>query len=190
MNQVLIAYESPYGYTTQIANFIKDKLEEYELETVVIDVIRSKNKEIYPLAQYKGIILGTSTKISAFKKLKKTFFKKDLAQYKDDSHYVAVFTNSPSNLEMLVEPDDKYMQYIIKKLGFIPDLCEVFNPVLDFTPFSPLTSDNIDLYRIICKKKLIQNGIEVDLNGVNDFRDWKSIEEFADNFSALLVDIN
>ena len=32
--------------------------------------------------------------------------------------------------------------------------------------------------------------IEVDLNGVNDFRDWKSIEEFADNFSALLVDIN
>ncbi|MFW9950994.1 MAG: flavodoxin domain-containing protein, partial [Candidatus Thorarchaeota archaeon] len=152
MNKVLIAYESTYGYTTQVANFIKDKLVEHGLETVVVDVIRSKNVEVYPLEQYKGIILGTCIGISAFKKLKKTFFKKDLAQYKDDSHFVAVFTNNPSNLVMLVEPDNKYMRYISKKLGFIPDICEEFKPVLDFSASSPLASDDIKIFKFVSKK--------------------------------------
>lgn len=80
-NKVLIAYESTYGYTTQVANFIKDKLVERGLETVVIDVKRSEDVEVYPLEQYKGIILGICIGVSAFKKLKKSFFKKDLARY-------------------------------------------------------------------------------------------------------------
>jgi len=89
MSKVLIAYESKYGYTTQVANFIKDKLVERGLDTINVDVKRSEGVEVYPLKQYNGIILGLCIGTSAFKKLKKSFFKKDLAQYKDDSHFVA-----------------------------------------------------------------------------------------------------
>jgi len=187
MSKVLIAYESMYGYTTQVANFIKDKLVERGLETVVIDVKRSEDVEVYPLEQYKGIIVGIFLFLSSFKKLKKNFFKKDLARYKDDSHFVAVFTNNPSHLVMLIEPDNnKFVKYISKKLGFVPDACEVFKPVLDFTAFSPLTSDDRKIFKFICKRKLIKRGIEVDLNGVNDFRDWNNIAAFSDSFTALL----
>ena len=189
MNKVLIAYESEYGYTTQVANFIKEKLEDRGLEIVIVDVKRSENVEVYPLEQYSGIILGLCISVSAFKNLKKTFFKKDLAQYKDDSHFVAVFTNSPSYLVMLVEPEssrDKYVKYMSKKLGFIPDACEEFKPVLDFTAFSPLASDDIKIFKFVSKRKLIKGGIEVDLNGVNDFRDWDNIAAFANAFADLL----
>jgi len=88
---------------------------------------------------------------------------------------------------MLVEPDNnKYEQYISKKLGFIPDVCEEFKPVLDFTAFSPLASDDRKIFKFISKRKLIKRGIEVDLNGVNDFRDWDNIAAFADTFGTLL----
>ena len=185
MNKVLIAYESTYGYTTQVANFIKDKLAKRGLETVIVDVKRSEGVEVYPLEQYNGIILGLCIGTSAFKKLKKTFFKKDLAQYKDDSHFVAVFTNSPSHMRMLIEPHkgrEKYVRYISKKLAFVPDACEEFKPVLDFSAFSPLDSSDKKLARFFCKKK----GIEVDRNGSNDFRDWDNIAAFADAFADLL----
>ena len=187
MSKVLIAYESEYGYTTHVANFIKDKLEEHGLETVVIDVKRTENVEVYPLEQYNGIVFGFCIGWSAFKKLKKTFLKKDLAQYKDNSHFVAVFTNSPSYLVMLVEPDnDKYVRYVSKKLGFIPDACEEFKPVLDFTAFSPLASSDKKMFKFISKRKLMKREIDVDLNGVNDFRDWDNIAAFANAFADLL----
>lgn len=187
MNKVLIAYESEYGYTTQVANFIKDKLVERGLDTISVDVKRSEGVEVYPLEQYKGIIIGTHIGTSAFKKLRKTFFKKDLAQYKDDSHFVAVFSNSPTHMILLVKPDnDNYTRYVSKKLGFVPDALEVFKPVLDFTASSPLRSDDLKMYRFISKRKLKIGGIEVDLNGVNDFRDWNNIAAFADAFAELL----
>ncbi|MFX1476988.1 MAG: flavodoxin domain-containing protein [Promethearchaeota archaeon] len=186
MTKVLIAYESIHGYTTQVVNFIKDRLVELGLDVLTCDVIRNKNQEVYPLEQYKGIIVGTCVGVSAFKKLKKTFFKKDLVQYKDDSHFVAVFTNSPDHIVALVKPSDNYYRYISKKLGFTPDMCEVFKPVLDFTAFSPLSSDDKKIFRFISRTKLRKGGIEVDLNGVNDFRDWDNIAAFADRFASLL----
>ena len=187
MNKVLIAYESEYGYTTQVANFIKDKLVERGLDTITVDVKRSEGVEVYPLEQYIGIVLGFCIGWSAFKKLKKMFLKKDLAQYKDDSHFVAAFTNSPSYLVMLVEPDnDKYVRYVSKKLGFTPDACKEFKPVLDFTASSPLASDDMKIIRFVSKRKLMKRGIEVDLDGVNDFRDWDNIAGFANSFADLL----
>lgn len=184
MNKVLIAYESRYGYTTQVVNFLKEKLVEHGLDVVAFDVMRSKNVEVYTLEQYKGIILGTCIGVSAFKKLRKSFFKYDLARYKDNSHFVAVFTNSPSHIRILIEPHkgrEKYLKYISKKLGFVPDMCEVFKPVLDFTAFSPLDRSDKKISKMFCRSK----GIKVDFNGSNDFRDWKNITAFADNFINL-----
>ena len=184
MNKVLIAYESEYGYTTQVVNFLKERLVEHGLDVVAFDVKRSQNIEVYPLEQYKGIIIGTCIGVSAFKKLRKTFFKIDLARYKDNSHFVAVFTNSPSHIRILIEPQkgrEKYLKYISKKLGFVPDMCEEFKPVLDFTPFSPLDSSDKKVFKMFCRSK----GIEVNFNGSNDFRDWNNITAFANNFVKL-----
>lgn len=188
-NKILITYESTYGYIAQIANFIKDKLVERELETRVIDVKRSKDKEVYPLEQFKGIVLGVELFISAFKKLKKTFFKKDLAQYRDDSHFVAVFSTHPFMIGVLIDPpaeDEKFTRSISKKLGFTPDLCKFFNPVLDFTAFSPLKPDELKVIRSASRSRLKKHGIKLDSEGVNDFRDWDNIAAFADTFASLL----
>lgn len=185
----MIAYESPYGYIAQIANFIKDKLVERELETILVDVVRAKDKDVYPLEQYKGIVLGIEMFISKFKKLKKTFFKKDLAQYRDDSHFVALFSTSPMNIRILTDPpdeDESFTRSMSKKLGFTPDLCKVFNPVLDFSAYSPLERDYIKIMRSAGGSNLKKQGITLDSNGVNDFRDWDNVTAFADSFASLL----
>ena len=83
--------------------------------------------------------------------------------------------------------DEKMLSInLSKKLGFTPDMCEEFKTVLDFSASSPLESGDKKMYRFISKRKLIKNGIEMVLNGVNDFRDWDNIGAFADSFATLL----
>ncbi|MFX1477323.1 MAG: hypothetical protein ACFFCI_04255 [Promethearchaeota archaeon] len=186
--KVLIAYESRYGYVTQVANFVKDILIEKGLETINLDVERMSTVAVYPLEQYQGIIIGICENISAFKKLKKTFIKKDLGQYKEDSHPVAVFTNSPLNIPVLFKPEsehERYQLHITKKFRFRPDICEIFKPVLDFTAFSPLES-YIKSFRKSISRKAKGVGIELDYKGVNDLRDWPNIKKFTERFIMLL----
>ena len=76
--KVLIIYHSEYGYVTQIANFIKDRLQKKGLEVITVDVIRNQNTEVYPLEQYSGIILGIDQGVWRLKKLKKSFLKEIL----------------------------------------------------------------------------------------------------------------
>lgn len=188
-NKILIVYESTYGYIAQVANFLKDRLMEAGLDIDVIDVKRYKGLKVYPLEQYKGIVLGifSGSGVSSFKKLKRTFLRKDLAQYRNDSHLVGVFTTRSFNITTLNEQEDeKFARYIIKKLGFTPDLCEVFKPVLNFSALSPIEPGDRKIIRFVCERDQKQLGIRLDYTGINDFRYWDNITAFADTFVSFL----
>ena len=186
--KVLIVYHSNYGYVAQIANFIKDRLLEKGLAVVTVDVIRSQNIEVYPLEQYSGIILGVNQGLWELKKLKKSFLKEDLPYYKKQQHSVGYFENvvNPGPLLRKDKNEQRSRKYLKKKLGFIPDLVEIFKPVLDFSPFSPLERDELVLTKSFTRLVMRKSGIVIDYKGCNDFRDWDNISSFADKFIALL----
>lgn len=186
--KVLIAYHSNYGYVSQIANFIKDRLLEKGLAVVTVDVIRSQNIAVYPLEQYSGIILGVNQGLWELKKLKKSFLNTDLAHYKIQHRPIALFRNGV-NPGPLIRKDKnrvRFLKYLKKKLGFLPDLVETFNPVLDFSPFSPVERDELVISKAFTRLVMRKKGIVIDYKGCNDFRDWDNISSFADKFNALL----
>jgi menaquinone-dependent protoporphyrinogen IX oxidase len=186
--KVLIIYHSNYGYVTQIANFIKDRLLEKEVAVVTVDVIRSQNIEVYPLEQYSGIILGVSQGLWELKKLKKSFLEGDLSYYKKQQHPVGYFENvvNPGSLIRMDKNKQRLLKYLKKKLGFLPDLVEIFKPVLDFSPFSPVERGELVISKAFTRLVMRKKGIEIDYKGVNDFRDWDNISLFVDKFASLM----
>ncbi|MFW9879395.1 MAG: hypothetical protein ACFFG0_40480, partial [Candidatus Thorarchaeota archaeon] len=138
--KVLFVYHSKYGYVAQIVNFIKDRLLKKELEVITVDIIHNQNTEVYPLEQYSGILLGINEGPCELKKLKKSFLKTDLAYYKNEGCPVGLFENgvNPGPLIRKDKNKERFLKYLKKKMGFIPDLVETFNPALDFSPFSPV----------------------------------------------------
>ncbi|MFX1316198.1 MAG: hypothetical protein ACFE9T_10065 [Promethearchaeota archaeon] len=173
---------------TQIANFIKDRLLEKGLAVVTVDVIRNQNIEVYPLEQYNGIILGVNSGLWELKKLKKSFLRGDLSYYKKQQRLVGYFENdvNPGPLLRMDKNKQRLLKYLKKNLGFIPDLVEIFKPVLDFSPFSPLERDEEVMTKAFTRLVMRKKGIDIDYNGVNDFRDWDNISLFADKFVSLL----
>ncbi|MFX1572835.1 MAG: hypothetical protein ACFFB0_08800 [Promethearchaeota archaeon] len=186
--RILIVYRSEYGYVTQIAKFIKDRLLKKGLEVITVDVTRDQNTEVYPLEQYSGIMLGINQGLWELKKLKKSFLKTDLAYYKRQQLPVVLFENyvNPGLLLRKDKNKERFLKYLKKNLGFIPDLVNIFNPVLDFSPFSPVERDDRVISKTFTRLLAKKSGIVIDYKGCNDFRDWNNIALFADKFIVLL----
>ena len=76
MGKVLILYGTRYGTNKEISTEIQKKIQEVGLTTEIYNLEEHKLKEIPPLQDYNGILIGTSIKMGRWTKGVKKFVQK------------------------------------------------------------------------------------------------------------------
>ncbi|MGZ4853036.1 MAG: flavodoxin domain-containing protein [Halobacteriota archaeon] len=73
--KILIAYGSRYGSTEEIAHSMARILANAGLETQLLDLRRTKQKDWPPLASFDGVLVGSGIKIGRWTKEATAFLK-------------------------------------------------------------------------------------------------------------------
>lgn len=165
-NQVLVVYATKYGATAEIATKIGDELREAGIEATVSSV-----KDVDDINPYNAIILGSGVYIGKWRKEAVKFLQSN--QELLSGKAVWVFSSGPTGKG---EPETllkgwrfpKAQQALIEKIN--PVNITVFHGSLDEKELSGL-------------EKWMINKVDAP---TGDFRDWKSITEWAQGIANQL----
>ncbi|MFX0101113.1 MAG: flavodoxin domain-containing protein [Candidatus Hodarchaeota archaeon] len=177
MSQIAIVYGSRYGSTRGIAAHMAEKIKEKGKEVLLIDAEdKEKVKEAFS-GEIKALILGSSIAISQWTKP----MKKIIKLYKDkilNSDLLAMFVScgTASDEKGIEKACNEYVFQFAKDHDLEPKLLAAFGGVYDFSENS-----KFGMAKGILKKMLEKESPgKYDLNGVNDMRNWKKIDEFIE----------
>jgi len=180
--RVLIAYGSRWGSTKEIAGRLAGFLEEKGVEATVLDV--KKNRRWPSLEGFDGVMVGSGVKISKWMGEPLAFLRRKRDELKGKK--LALFV---SCMTVLVEPEDARRDLLVKVAegaGVEVDMMEAFGPVLDVGPGSRLGFLDKKIAEAVMLGLSKDQGMELDVKGRNDFRDWDRVREFARRFNELL----
>ena len=185
MGKVLILYGTRYGTTKEISNEIQKFLQEMGITTESYDLEQHKLKEIPPLQDYDGILIGTSIKIKNWTKEVKKFMQKRKSELIKNQNKLGFYVccgeaAEKSNIDNAI---DTYITSKLKQLEIKPALTDAFGGCYDLTDGSAITGMTRKIVVSILKK---EEGIENPEGKKHDYRDWDQIRNFAKNFGELL----
>ena len=182
--RILIAYSSRYGSTEEIASKLVDFLGEEGVEAIVLDV---KNERSWPnLESYDGVIVGSGVKITKWMKESLNFLKRKRDELKGKR--LALFV---SCMSVLTDPDyarEELLEKVMEKAGVEADLYEAFGPLIDVGEESRMGFLDKKIAQSVMVGLSKDLGLEFDMKGRNDLRDWNRIRDFAHRFATLLVE--
>ena len=182
--QILLAYASHFGSTSEIAHEIADVLRQEDLEVVLFD-LKSPGKNLF-LEKYSGVIVGSGIKMASWAKEVLHFVKFNKKQLKLKPLGVFISSGEASNPDFYEKAKKKYLYQILDEFQLMgPDIIyEAFGGVFDFS-----SSSN---YSFV-EKKILQriadsssSGFVVNDGKMNDFRNWQLIREWATAFADLI----
>ena len=180
--RVLIAYGSRYGSTEEIASRLAGFLGEEGVEATVLDV--KKNRSWPSLEGYDGVIVGSGVKISKWMREPLAFLRRKADELV--GRRLALFV---SCMSVLTDPDiarEELLEGVMERAGVEADLYEVFGPLVDVGEGSRM----VFLDRMIARSVMVglsgELGLELDMGGRNDLRDWDSVREFTHRFAESL----
>jgi len=180
--RILIAYGSRWGSTEEIAGRLAGFLEEKGVEATVLDV--KKNRRWPSLEEYDGVMVGSGVKISKWMGEPLAFLRRKRDELK--GRRVALFV---SCMTMLIEPEDAWRTLLVKVAegaGVEVDMMEAFGPVVDVAPGSRLGFLDKKMAEAVMLGLSKDQGMELDMKGRNDLRDWDSVRDFAHRFAESL----
>jgi menaquinone-dependent protoporphyrinogen oxidase len=180
--RVLIAFGSRYGSTEEIAHRLAGFLGEEEVEATVLDVKRERR---WPsLEGYDGVIVGSGVKITKWMREPLEFLRRkrdELAGRK-----LALFV---SCMSVLTDPEyarRDLLEKVAEEAGVEADMMEAFGPVMDVGPGSRMGFLDKKIAQSVMVGLSEEKGLELDMKGRNDLRDWDRIREFAYRFAESL----
>jgi menaquinone-dependent protoporphyrinogen oxidase len=191
--RVLIAYGSRYGSTEEIARATVQLLEKEGLETQLLDLRHTKQKEWPALASFDGILVGSGIKMFRWVGEAKTFLKKhadELTTLKAKGLVVGFFVScgSASTPEGHAEAKDRYLAKVLTDLGIKAEVTiyDAFGGVLDLPPSAPMGFLDKRMLGMAAKQMVKDTGIHLTEGARNDLRDWDQIQTFTEQFAQLL----
>jgi len=180
--RVLIAYGSRYGSTEEIASKLAGFLWEEGIEATVLDV--KKNRRWPRLEGYDGVIVGSGVKISKWMREPLEFLRRKRDELV--GRRLALFV---SCMTVLIEPEDArrvLLEKVAEEAGVEAELMEAFGPVMDVGPGSRMGFLDKKIAQSVMLGLSKEQGLELDMKGRNDLRDWDRIRDFANRFAASL----
>ena len=191
--KVLIAYGSRYGSTEEIVRAMVQILEKEGLETQLLDLRQTKQKQWPTLASFDGILVGSGIKMFRWVGDATTFLKKhadELKALKAKGLVVGVFVScgSASTPEGHAEATDRYVDKVLTDLGIKAevDIYDAFGGVFDLSSSAPMVVLDKRMRGMAAKKMVKDTGIHLTEGGRNDLRDWDQIKTFTEHFAQLL----
>jgi menaquinone-dependent protoporphyrinogen oxidase len=186
--QVLIAYASRFGSSSEIAQGISDTLVD-DFQVDLLD-LKSKSETESPLSDYVGIIVGSGIKMGRWTKEARKFLEGNKGILNQTLLGVFVSSGEASNPKTYEQAKQQYIVDILEKNQLMNSnvLYEAFGGVFDFSE----TSNYSFLERKILQKiaDSSSSGFVVKDGKLNDFRNWQLIREWATSFGDKLKQIN
>ena len=180
--RVLIAYGSRYGSTEEIASKLAGFLEEKGVDATVLDV--KKNRSWPSLEGYDGVMVGSGVKISKWMREPLAFLRRKADELV--GRRLALFV---SCLSVLTDPEGArrdLLEKVAEEAGVEVELMEAFGPVMDVGPGSRMGFLDKKIAQSVMLGLSEEQGLELDMKGRNDLRDWDRIRDFAYRFAESL----
>lgn len=183
MTKVLLLYGSRYGSTAEISEKIEEVIREQDVEVESINLEDTKLKELPPLQEFEGVLIGSGIRINSMTKSVKKFFKKYADALNKRENLVGVFVScgTANNPEERPKARKDYIEKVLEKYGINADIYEAFGGMLDLTEESKLGFFSQKILKMVAKEDPT-----INLGERNDNRDWDLIAKFADDFCDLL----
>ena len=180
--RVLIAYGSRWGSTGEIAEKLAGIFGEEGVEATAFDF--KKNKLWPSLEEYDGVMVGSGVKIMKWMGEPLAFLRRKSSEIKVKK--LALFV---SCMTMLIKPEDArrdLLEKVAEGAGVEPDLMEAFGPVMDVGPGSRMGFLDRKIAQSVMLGLSNEHGMELDMKGRNDLRDWDRVKDFALRFAESL----
>ncbi|MCK4381061.1 MAG: hypothetical protein KAW51_07965 [Candidatus Lokiarchaeota archaeon] len=185
MSKVLILYGTRYGTTKEISNKIEEVIQEKGITTENYNLKEHNLKEIPPLEEYDGIIIGTGIKMKMWIKAVKKFVQKRKSELKNRQSTLGFYVccGVAAKKSDISKAINDYITPKFQKLGIQPTLIDAFGGAYDLTEGSLITGM---MRKIVVSALKEEEGIENPEGKMHDFRDWDQIKDFANKFVELL----
>ncbi|MFX1579975.1 MAG: flavodoxin domain-containing protein [Promethearchaeota archaeon] len=188
MKTVLIAYGTRFGSTEEVAQRIKEILEEHDCSVQLLDVKGVKEKKWPSLHNYNGVIVGSSIKMMKWMKEPKRFLQKYQQELSSGDKILGVFVSSMGAAipDQQQETHDKCISDVMHELRIQPAISDAFGGVFDFSSSSRMGYIDKRMARFAAMAMTEESGLNIDTDARNDFRDWDQIRDFTERFRKLL----
>ncbi len=180
--KVLIAYGTRYGSTEEIATKLASFLNEKEIETTVLNLKKKTNPN---LNDYDGIIVGSGVKITKWMKEPQRFLRQNREALKGKK--LALYVSCMSVLTDSEYARVELLENVMEKAGVMADVYEAFGPLMDLGENSRMGFIDKKIAQSVMMGLSKEQGLELDMKGRNDLRDWDKIRDFANKFMELLL---
>ncbi|MFZ0926205.1 MAG: flavodoxin domain-containing protein [Halobacteriota archaeon] len=191
--KVLIVYGSRYGSTEEIARAMVEILDGEGLETQLLDLKHTKQKQWPALASFDGLLIGSGIKINRWTKEATAFLKAhadELKGLKPKGLVVGVFVSSgmastPGKQE---EARRKYLEEVLSDVGITDavDMYDAFGAVYDLSPSAPMGFLDKRMLGMAAKQMAKDTDTPLTEGARNDLRDWDQIRAFTEHFAELV----
>lgn len=184
--KVLVAYGSNYGCTKEIAEYMNDYLKEHSINSMLINLKQTKSALWPSLNEFDGVLIGSGIKINKWIKQADRFLRKYAHDFKTKGIALGMFVCSAYAVSDRSYAEKTYLEDVMEKHGFDADVYAAFPGVFDFSKSSHMGFFDKKMLKLAAKGMAEEMELSFDENGLNDFRNWKEIEEFVQQFSYLL----
>ncbi|MFX0032860.1 MAG: flavodoxin domain-containing protein [Promethearchaeota archaeon] len=185
MSKVLILFGTRYGTNKEITDEIQKKIQEVGLTTEIYNLEEHNSKEIPPLQDYNGILIGTSIKMGKWTKGVKKFVQKRKSELIKTQSKLGFYVccGEAAKKTDISNAINKYITSKLQTLGINPALIEAFGGCYDLTEGSLLSGMTRKIIISVLKN---EEGIENPEGKKHDYRDWEQIKDFANKFCLLV----
>lgn len=168
-----------FGSAEGIAEKMAEIIKESGVGVDVFNLKTTHDKDIPDFEQYDGILIGTGIKIGQWTKEVKEFVAKKKGELNAFSGAKGFFVSSgyAADPDMYEKVKKEYIQDVLGKIGAKIEYFEAFGGLMDFTKSSRMSWLDKKVL-----KKVAKNDPKINLEGWNDLRDWKQIENFTLGF--------
>ena len=197
--RILIVYSGLYGYVEEISREMVRILEENGLNVHLVNLKKTRKSRWPYIGEYDGILVGSSSEFVRYaisrygprkvlRKDPKNFLKTNINEIVQSYKILGVFRSDPFDVSVILNPEPAAIELeelIVKKLGFKPSICAWFGPVINLK-HKKIIYEVRKRLRQDLKSMSRETGLEFDLKGYNDFRDWDRIQEFTLKFAGMV----
>ncbi|TXT60136.1 MAG: hypothetical protein BAJALOKI2v1_130018 [Promethearchaeota archaeon] len=184
MKKSLIVYGTRYGSTEEISKEIAKILREHEIEVELINLEETKVKNLPPLENFDGILVGSSIKIGKMTKHIRKFLEKNEEMLKARENILGLFVScgTAGDPEKRGKAKKDYINKVLNEKNLEADLSEAFGGVFDLSEES-----NLGFFSKKIMEATSKDDPNITAGEKNDQRDWNRIKEFANRFCEQLT---
>jgi menaquinone-dependent protoporphyrinogen oxidase len=191
VKSILIVYGSRFGSTSEIAQELADTIEnDTEIIKTVIFDLHDKTRKIKDISRYDGIIVGSGIKYGRWTRESFNFLKKYRSIIKERKIPLGVYVSSgdAANPSTYERAKVKYLDDVFRKLNLDNGeiiLAEAFGGIFDLSSNSNYNFIEKKMIKRLARSK--DTGFIVQDGKLNDFRNWKSIQNWGNDFKNLIL---